>query len=397
MRVLLVHNFYKQVGGEDGVFKAEKELLEKCGYLVETYTDHNDRITELNKFNLLADTIWSRSSYQRISKILKTFKPDVVHCHNTFPLISPSIYYACDKYNVPLVQTLHNFRLLCPNALFYRNGNVCEECLGKDFYWPAIRYGCYHQSVIQSTVVAGMLFTHRQLGTWKQKVTRYIALTEFGRQKFIEGGLPAAKISVKPNFIKDPLKENLFDDKPRKGALFIGRLSPEKGIDTLLQAFQELPGIPLMFVGDGPLKEKVQVFSKNLSNIFFVGYQPKLKVLELMLQAQLLIFPSQWYEGFPMTLIESFACGTPVIASNFETMAEILRDGETGFLFPPGDAAALAATVRRALSNSQTLLEMGRRARETYLTYYTPEKNYEQLMAIYQQAIAAVGKKLPPE
>ncbi len=396
MRILLIHNFYQQPGGEDGVFRAEKALLASHGHDVATYTDHNDRVAEVGKLTLLTDTLWSRSSYRKITKILNTFQPEVVHCHNTFPLISPAVYHACARHGVPVVQTLHNFRLLCSNALFFRDGAVCELCLGKSLPWPAVRHACYRQSRSQSAVVALLLSAHRLLGTWQRQVTRYIALTEFSRQKMIAGGLPAEKITVKPNFMEDPLNGVSLRENPRSGALFVGRLSPEKGLDTLLQAFRELPDVPLSVVGDGPLSEMVQTAAEQSPNILYLGRQPKEQVLQRMQQAALLIFPSQWYETFGLVAIEAFACGTPVLASNLGAMAEIVRDRETGFHFPPGDAAALAATVRRALSDPQALREMGRRARETYLAHYTPEKNYAQLMAIYREAIAAVRKTVPP-
>ncbi len=337
MKILFVHNYYQQSGGEDTVFRAERDMLREYGHTVIEYTDHNDRIKTMSPLAVARDTIWSGYSYSRILKILKEEKPDIAHFHNTFPLISPSAYYACKKMKVPVVQTLHNYRLLCPGALFYRDGHICEECIGNKvpvyktiedyknftkksrktllFPYPAVLHSCYHKSKFHSAMVAMYLFIHRISGTWQNKVDAYIALTEFSKKKFIEGGMPEEKIFVKPNFVHpDPgMREGSGDY-----ALFVGRLSPEKGIMTLLKAWEELKDIPLKIAGDGPLMEDVRNFVrvKGINNIEILGSKSKDEIINLMKGAICVVVPSVCYENFPMAAIEACVCGIFVIASN---------------------------------------------------------------------------------
>lgn len=387
MKILVVHNHYRESGGEDAVFAAETSLLRQSGHKVIEYTEDNRRINQMNRVVAAAHTIWSRPSQHRLLQILRDTQCHVVHFHNTFLLISPSAYYACREVDVPVVQTLHNYRLLCPAATLYRNGRLCEDCFSKTPPWPALVHGCYHGSRAYTAVVAVMLAIHRWLKTWQKQVDVYIALTEFTRRKFIEGGLPAEKIVVKPNFLyRDP--------GMREGngsyALFVGRLSPEKGVWTVLQAWQYVKKIPLKLVGDGPLIDKVQAFvqKEKLERVEVQGRCTREEVLTLMKGARFLVFPSEWYETFGRVAIEAFACGVPVIASRLGAMAEIVEDGRTGLHFTPGDPEDLAAKVKWAWTDPQRMLEMGREARAEYQAKYTAERNYQMLMDIYQRAIA---------
>lgn len=388
MRILLAHNFYQQSGGEDVVFYAETELLRRHGHEVRHYTEHNDRIRQMSRPRLFRETLWSTATLRHLKRLLKEWQPDVVHFHNTFPLISPAAYYACRRVGVPVVQTLHNYRLLCPAATFYRSGKVCEACLRKTPPLPSVQWACYRNSRIQSLVVVLLLSFHRALGTWKKQVDAYISLTDFARRKFIEGGIPGEKILVKPNFLlPDPGK-----GKSAAGdyALFVGRFSPEKGISILLQAWCRMNNIPLKVAGDGPMGEEIRkyVTDNDLKTVECVGKCSHEAVLGLMKNARFLVFPSQWYEGFPMTIAEAFACGLPVIASNLGAMAEIIDDGRTGLLFNPGDAQDLAAKVKWAWEHPQELARMGKEARREYEAKYTEEQNYKMLMQIYEQARA---------
>ena len=255
MRVLLVHNFYQQPGGEDSVFKAEGRLLEEHGHDVVRYTEHNDSVDELGKLALASRTIWSRESAARINKIVEDFDPQVVHFHNTLPLISPSAYYAASSRGARIVQTLHNYRFFCPPSLFLRDGKVCELCLGKTVALPAVKHGCYRQSRSASAVVAAMLAAHKMLDTYRKKIDVFVALTEFSRRKFVEGGFPEDKIVVKPHFIESP------KDEARETGdyiLYVGRLSEEKGVQTLVRAWTNGHSVPnLVIVGDGPLQTDV--------------------------------------------------------------------------------------------------------------------------------------------
>jgi glycosyltransferase involved in cell wall biosynthesis len=387
MKIVLVHNTYQQPGGEDVVFEQEKSLLERAGHHVVAYCRSNQEITELSAIGraLVAPrTVWSGDSRREFAALLGREKPDIVHVHNTFVMISPSIYSACRDNRVPVVQTLHNFRLLCPAAQLLRNGKICEDCIDHSL-WRSIWHGCYRDSRPATASVALMLAWHRRSGTWDDLVDRYIALTDFARSKFIASGFASGKIVVKPNFV-DP------DPGPRgrggEYALYVGRLSKEKGLHTLIDAWKRLPkSCALHIIGDGPerkeLEEEVQ--RCDLSSIQFRGRLSHEESLAAMKSACFLILPSDWYESFPMTLAESFACGTPVICSKLGSMEEIVDDSRTGLHFAAGDSEDLVRKVEWALSHPAEIAAMGREARREFEEKYTAEKNYSYLMDIYQR------------
>jgi len=387
MKIILVHNRYQQPGGEDAVFAAEMALLRRHGNEMVEYIEDNQRINGMNRFAVASRAIWSCSSQSKLNQILQDTRPNAVHFHNTFLLISPSAYYACQKFAVPVVQTLHNYRLLCPAGTFYRNGHICEDCLGKTPPWPGILHACYRDSRAETAVVSTMLTIHRWIRTWQEQVDVYVALTEFARKKFIEGGLPSEKIVVKPNFVHpDP------GIREEKGlyALFVGRLSSEKGLRTLLWAWQYLQKIPLKIVGDGPLMEEVSAYVKThkLEWVELIGRCNHEEVLELMKGARYLVLPSECYETFGLVAVEAFACGVPVIASRLGAMAEIVDDGRTGLHFEPGNSEDLAAKVEWAWTHPEAMSEMGREARREYEEKYTAEKNYKMLLDIYERALS---------
>ena len=385
MRILLIHNYYTQPGGEDVVFEAERALLERYGHEVITFVEDNAQVNKVNPFKAAVDTIWSREAQRNIRKLIEQSRPDVVHFHNTFLRISPAAYYVVKEMGLPVVQTLHNYRLICPGALLMRDGHLCEDCLDKVIPWPGIVYSCWRNSRMGTAVVTAMLTVHRLLKTWIKQVDVYIALTEFARRKFIEGGLPAEKISVKPNFIyPDPGK----GEHGGNFALFVGRLSAEKGVKTLLSAWRLLKGIPLKVVGDGPLMAEIRecVEREGLA-VEVLGRRSREEVFAFMRSASFLLFPSEWYEGFPMTIAEAFACGLPVVASQLGVMAEIVEDGRTGLLFEPGNPEDLAEKVEWAWTHPKEVKRMGEEARREYEEKYTAERNYRMLMEIYQLAM----------
>lgn len=382
MRILCVHCRYRIRGGEEEVFEAEINLLRQNGHIVDIYEDNNFRIDELSKTNLVLKTIWSQEAYEAVITLLKKTAYDLVHVHNFFPLISPSIYYAAKAEGVPVVQTLHNYRLLCPNGLFFRQGKVCEDCLGKPIPLAGAWHSCYHESRSASIATVGMLSLHRAMNTWNKLVDRYIVLTEFAKQKFIQGGLPAAKIAVKPNFVA-------LNPQIGSGAggyfLYVGRLSVEKGIDVLLNAWELLDyKVPLKIVGDGPLSERVIEATERSRQIEWLGKQPLDRVYELMGEATAVIIPSKWYETFGRVAIEAFAQGTPVIASQIGALAELVDSERLGLLFHPGDARDLANKVQWLIDRPEKLAFMGIESRKEFTAKYTAEINYQQLMAIYQ-------------
>jgi glycosyltransferase involved in cell wall biosynthesis len=331
------------------------------------------------------EAVWNSKSVRSFTDLIQLHKPDVVHFHNTFPLISPAAYYAAQKEGTAVVQTLHNFRLLCPGATLFREGRPCEECIEKKSLRPAIAHACYRGSRPATAAVATMLTVHRAVGTWRRKVDLYIALSEFARRKFIEGGLPASRIVVKPNFVSpDPG----IGTASGKYALFVGRLSAEKGIAVLESAWKELSHIPLLVAGDGPLAGMKWPWGAT-----WIGRQPHEKILTLMREARVLIFPSECYEGAPMTILEAFACGLPVIASNLGSMAEMITHQRTGLLFTPGDAADLARKVRWAFDHPDAVEGMRAAARREFEEKYTAETNYKMLIGIYEDAIERARKR----
>lgn len=390
MKVVLVHNFYRQAGGEDVVFQSEKRLLEGAGHTVIPYVRSNMELKDdslVHRIGIVADMIWSQQARQSFAAILDAERPDLVHVHNTFLVISPSIYSACSERGIPVVKTIHNFRLLCPGASFSRNGVICEECQDHSLF-RSVLHGCYRHSRPATAAIALTLTTHRALGTWQRLVTRYIALTDFAKEKFVRAGFPSDKFVVKPNFA-DP------DPGERHGtgefALFIGRIDQTKGSRVLLDAWQKLPvKYPLHVVGDGPDLPWLQarVRELRLSEVTFSGRLPHSEAVQAVKDSRFTLVPSTWYEGFPMCIVESFACGTPVLCSRLGGMSTIVDDHVNGLHFNPSDPQDLAKTVEWAWNHPLELAWMGRAARRKYENNYTAEKNYSQLMDIYGQAMA---------
>ncbi|NJO77605.1 MAG: glycosyltransferase family 4 protein [Cyanobacteria bacterium RM1_2_2] len=382
MRILSIHNRYQIRGGEDESRAAEENLLRQMGHQVETYEENNDRIAALSSAHLAVKTIWSEASRQVVQQMLKKAAYDVVHVQNFFPLISPAVHYAAKAEGVPVIQTLRNYRLLCPNALFFRNGRVCEDCLGKPIPYPGVIHGCYRENRVASAAVATMITAHRAMQTWTNQVDLFIALTQFARQKFIQGGLPAEKIVIKPNFV--PFDPGVGDGSGGY-ALFVGRLSVEKGLDVLLEAWQQLGNrIPLKIVGDGPLSEQVKQAARR-SSIEWLGRRPMTEVYDLMGSAKFLVFPSRWYETFGRVAVEAFAKGTPVIAANIGAIAELIDSGRTGLLYNPNSSTDLIAQVEWMLTHSDKLTQMRQEARAEFEAKYTAQRNYEYLIDIYDK------------
>lgn len=380
----MLHNRYLVPGGEDQSAAAEANLLQQHGCTVELLEEDNRRVDQLGSARTAVRTIWSSESFHRIHDKLRSGKFDILHVQNFFPLWSPSVYYAAAKCKVPVVQTLRNYRLMCVNAVFFRDSHVCEICLGKRFAWPGILHACYRNSRAGSAVVAGMNGIHHLAGTWRTKIHVYVALTEFARTKYIAGGLPAEKIVVKPNFV-NPLPQ----PGPGQGgyALFVGRLSPEKGIATLLKAWQAATRpLPLKIVGDGPLSGMVEDASRQNQAIEYLGRRSSDEVTQLMGRAEFLVFPTECYEGMPRTVIESFAVGTPVLASNLGATASMVVSGETGFHFMPGSVAELRERVEWCSQNLDQLRAMRTKARRSFEDCYTGAANASMLLAIYERA-----------
>lgn len=480
MTLLLVHNRYQQPGGEDQVFESERDMLRQAGHEVVTYEVHNDAVQGMGRLSLFLRTLWNPRTVRDIRTLIRQHRPAVVHCHNTFPLVSPSVYWACRKAGVPVVQTLHNFRLTCLNAYLFRDGKVCERCFGR-FPWAGLRHRCYRDSLAASGVAALCWFLHfRVLRTYHRAVDRYIVLTEFGRAKMLALGLPPEKLVVKPNVISlspippphsppshtpppvspsvpsvpsvvkantppstshFPLSTSHFplSTSHFPTVLYVGRLSSEKGVDILIRAWHlaadRLPsGAQLLIVGDGPEREALERLAGEdltrrrgdaeeiqapditepteqdgnhnppignhkskienhksphpptsaLPYLSFLGRQPKSRVLELMRAARLFVLPSICYETFGMALCEAAMCGCPSVVSGHGAVASMVLDGQTGFHVPPGDPAALAEVLVRALADPDGLAAMGRAAAEAIRSGDSdPDRNLVRLLAIY--------------
>jgi glycosyltransferase involved in cell wall biosynthesis len=386
MKIVVAHNFYMQPGGEDQVFRAEIELLREYGHDVVPFEIHNDAVADMSNPALLVATVWNRETAGALREVVRKHQPQIVHFHNTFPLMSPAALYSARAEGAAVVQTLHNFRLLCPGSLLYRDGHACHECLGKKFAMPAIRHGCYRGSRAATAVTAVAITIHRTIGTWDSKVDAYIALTPFAHDKFIEGGIPQEKLHIKPNFLHT-------DPGARAGgggyATFVGRLSQEKGLPVLLNAWAKLGrDIRLKIIGDGPMAPQVRAAVADNPAIEWVGHRSMSEIFDIVGGADLHVFPSQCYETFGRVAIEAFAVGTPVVASGHGAMADLVgSDGRLGAIFTPGDPDALATQVRQLLSSPTLRTSMRKTVREEFENHYTGPRNHVRLMQIYNAAL----------
>lgn len=389
LKVLLVHNRYQQHGGEDSVVDVELAMLRAAGHRVDTHIVTNDDIAGAPaKLKAAALTVYNPFARRTLRDRLRRDRPDVVHVHNFFPRLSPSIFDACADEGVPVVMTMHNFRVGCSNGFLFRDGAPCEDCLHGSAYQGAI-HRCYRGSALGSFTVASMIAYHRAAGTWASKVTRFIALTEFSRAKLIEAGLPADRLVVKPNFVADPLGgHEPAPSPPGAGAVFVGRLSPEKGVATLIEAWRGLD-LPLRIVGDGPDADELQ---RNAPpNVTFVGRRDRDGVFAEIARAAFVAVPSIWYENFPVTVVEAMAMGRPILASRIGALEEIVDEGVEGVHFRTGDPGDLRRAAREMVDDPARTRAMGQAARRRYLDRLSPADNLPRLLAIYAEAIADTG------
>ena len=380
-KVLIVHNYYQTPGGEDTVVENEKNLLINNGHEVVLYTRHNDEIKTrgiIRKLLLPLEAIFSIKTYKEVKRKIIEENIDIVHVHNTLPLISPSVYYSAFSCKVPVVQTIHNFRLLCPGATFTRGNNICEECVDKNLL-SSIRYKCYRGSLIQSIVSAVNLAFH---STYK-KVNGYIALTEFNKEKLMNL-IDEKNIYIKPNFVNK--SNDTISKQSENYFLFLGRLDELKGIQILIEIWKDIKDINLVVIGKGPLEVEISEFiEKNkLNNVNLLGYKNKEEVMRFISKAKALIVPSQWYEGFPMTIAESLSMGVPVIAGDIGNLSTIIESEKNGLLFKYNDKQELKDKIQM-LNNNKSLEEQLRQgARESFNNKYNERINYKLLIDIYE-------------
>lgn len=388
MKVLLGHNFYRSSApsGEDAVYRNERALMEHHCEVVpyERFNDNIDESTLTRKFQLALEGAWSTRTYQELSALIRQHRPDIAHFHNTFPLISPSAYAACRDNDVPVVQTLHNFRLICPGALLLREGRPCEDCVGTTLL-PALRHRCYRGSLPATGALVWMLLQNRWRGTYQTLVSRYIALTEFAASRLIEGGLPRERITVKSNFVGDIQYPGTGDGGY---AVYVGRLSAEKGLRTLISAWKLLPQVPLKILGDGPLRQElIDLVVQQKLPVEFLGFCDRSTIIDTIGRAVLQVVPSECYEGFPMVVLEAYACGTPVVCSRIGSLNEIVEDGVTGVKFDPGNPRDLAEKIQLLWDDAGRRLSMRGTARSTFDNKFTASRNLAAIMAIYETTI----------
>ena len=379
MRVLVLHNRYRQPGGEDRVVASEVEMLRFYGVDVEVFEADN----HANGLRLLADSAWSGEMYEKVRAACHRFRPDVAHLHNFWMALTPSAIDACRSAGVPLVQTLHNFRLLCVNALFLRDGQMCTSCLGKA-PWRGIVHRCYNHSAVASAAVANMIESNRRRDTWSN-VDAFITPSWHARSLFLAAGFDAERISVKPNFIQDP---GPADAPPSSSQtiVYAGRLSPEKGLRTLASAWKNVSSGELLVIGDGEERETLAV-----PRVTFAGTRDNTAVIHAIQSARALVLPSLCFETFGNAIAEAYACGRPVIVSDIGALSEIVHQGSTGLKVEPGNAAQLSASLTEILSDDALADRMGGNARSEYLACYTPRRNFQMLMEAYDRVSPGVA------
>ncbi len=390
MKILIVHNHYRFRGGEDLCFEADTELLRNRGHQVVHYTRHNDDAGNRGAIREALDTLWSRRTYDEVTALIRGERPDVMHVHNTFPLVSPSVYDAAADTSVPVVQSLHNYRPFCVGAALLRNDRVCESCIGSTFGWQGVRHRCYRGSLTASTASAAVNARNRMRGTWKRKIARFVAFSTASRDLFVRAGFPASRIVLNPHFVS-------LDRTPREkrtdAFMFVGRLVPEKGVDRLLEAWKGFEGDwELRIAGEGPLEESVRKAAASDPRIRFYGVIPRTQMLDRLAESAALVFPSPWHETFGRVLVEAFALGLPVLASNLGGPLDIVDSPELGQLFDPTSTAAIRAAMTSFVADRSNHPAMRQAAYRAYLDKYTEDRNYARLIGTYRDAIASLGK-----
>lgn len=382
MKILVLHNRYNLRGGEESVFEAECGLLERNGVEVRRLEFTNAGFaTGWRRILAPLVSVFNPVSFLKVKRVLREFHPDILHIHNLFSNATPAVIWAAKSERVPVVMTLHNFRLLCPSATLLHEGRIFESSLKAFFPWKAVLMGVYRGSRVQTFALGANLVLHRLVGTWS-RVDRFIVLSRFAQEKFTSSrlGFLGSRFMVKPNFVAaGPMPDSSAGER----FLFVGRLSPEKGVHVLLEAIKGT-AIPLDIVGDGPLRGEVESATADNPNLRYLGPRSRDEVDAAMQNAKALLFPSIWYEGMPMVILESFSMGIPVIASRLGTMGELIQDGVNGLLFEPGNPNSLRAVVERLRDDPKARQNMSAGARSSWETHYAPETNFVLLREIYE-------------
>lgn len=390
MKIVYCHNYYRNRGGEDVSFECDLELLREQGHTVIPFTRNNGDIKG-SSLRTAAKTLWNLETKSQMWRLLQREKPDLLHCNNLFPQISPSVYSPAKRMGIPIVQALRNYRTFCANSFLFRDGELCTKCLKSSAAWQGLRHKCYRDSLPATAVVVASQFANRALRIQRRYVDAFVTPTEFAKRIHVEGGFDASKIHSRANFI---LPDPKFTATKEPYLVFVGRLSNEKGLSSVLQAWRDhQPRLPLRIIGDGPQEQELRQQASGLHGVTFLGALKKEDVLKQIGSASALLMPSIWYETFGRTIAEAFACGTPVIASRLGAMGELVTDLHDGLLFEPGSPDSLAVALARfsELSMKQQS-EMRRNARQTYGARFSPQVSYRELISIY--AAAAWGHQV---
>lgn len=391
MRILLVHNYYRIRGGEDVVFETERDMLIEKGHEVETFTvKSKDDMNTVEKLGTALSGFYNHKTARELALVIAKFKPDIMHVHNFFPLLSPAVFDIADKMNVPTIMTLHNFRLVCPQGLMMRDNKPCTDCLSSTIAWPGIKNKCYQESNIATAINTGIINLAKVQGVWHHKLTKYIILNPYVKNVLQKSTLniPDEKFIIKPN--STPEYGCSFDKEPY--VLFVGRLSQEKGIEHLLEAFKELPNIKLKIAGTGPLESLVKDASQTYTNIDYLGFQPRENVMSLLKSASALIFTSVCLENCPMSILESFSVATPVIAGNTDSVRYFVEHNQNGLLYDTGNPASLQESVRTFFSGNINRNSLMENARRTWESRFSPEIGYNGLISAYTEALTVQNK-----
>jgi len=386
MNILLAHNFYKFFAGEDSIALREKKLLKQKGNNVFFYTRDNnetDNYSLFQKVKFFQESIYSLTTNNAIKQIVDDFKPDVAYTHNVFPLISPSIFHSLHSNSIPCVQNIQDFRWLCPNGIFYINDKICEKCK-KGAFWNAVRHKCLRDSFLLTGLYATTICTNRSAGVLN-KIDAFLCTTEFNKEKLIEAGIEEKRLFIKPNFLDITNIEPSFGNGNH--IIFLGRLSPEKGLWTLVKAFKKIKNLKLRIVGTGPLEQALRDYiqEQQIKNIVIDGFKQGNEKNNILRDSLFMVFPSEWYEHFPIVLLEAFAFGKPVVASNIGNMPLIVENGKSGLHFKAGSVDDLVDKIKTLTQNPSEITRMGQYARKKIETSYTPDVNYEILKSIFQK------------
>lgn len=390
MKVLIIHNKYSNYGGEDKIVEQQYNIFKKNGIDVRLYCKDNNfinKFTKINKFKLIKEAYYSMQVEKELLIFLVDFKPDIIHIHNIYPLVSPVVYDLFSKMNIPIVQTLHNYRFICPNGLMFNNNIVCEKCLQKDSYYHCFFNKCYHNSYVQSLWYADVIRRANNKGLFN-KINKFIALNIFVKDKMVKKGFDSSKIRVIPNCIIN--NDNNFPDYYKEDYyIFIGRLSNEKGITTLVKAFTKMKNIKLKIVGDGPLKEAINAYLKHndLNNIELLGFKKGQEKEELISKAKAIIIPSECYENFPTVVLEAFSFGTLAIASSVGGLQYMIEENYNGVKFSAGNFYELKEKISLLDIDSDRILKLSKNAYDTYKKLYTEDTYYKSHMNLYKELL----------